>query len=391
MRRFVCLASAIVIGAAAEVGASLIQTPFIAARDSSMVGNVVASPTNGGSILLVNPAGVVGEQGWQAEAGVFAFRSDVDYENPAIDYKTSSSELVAIPTVWLGTGAFAPWHVGLGLYGTTGASFNFAGNPSAGFPNRFFSELAVMQLGLVAGREIASGLRVGIELSPTYSKIRARFPSPAGAVRFETDGMGIGGTAGVLYDLTPELTLGLAYRSPAIVYLRGDGKVGETRTDADIDLHLPQSVAFGFAYRLTERLTLNGTTRWTDYTQFEDGKFEFDEAPFLDQPLLRSTRATFRYGAALEYTVTETSVLRGGFSREEWMIEEAGMSPLLVDNSDILIGGGIGIDWDPLAVDVMVGVPYSEDRLVSADEQPAFPGRYEQEGLVFGVNATYRF
>lgn len=377
--------------APALAAASLIQLPFIGGRDTAMVGNVVATPENGGSILLQNPAGIVGLQGSVAEASAFLFRPDVKYENAANGFKTTSSELAVAPAVFLGSGALAPWYLGAGLYGTTGASFNFPGSAAAGFPNRFLGELTVIQLGLVAGRELTPGLRVAIELSPTYGRIRAHFPSPLGPVSVDTDGLGIGGTIGFLYDVSEATTLGLAYRSPSVVYLRGDGEAGPASTDTDLNLHLPQSVAFGFAYHLTPKLTLGTQARWTDYPQLTEGTLEFSRAPALNQPLLRDTRATFRYGAALEYAANDITKLRCGVSREQWMIEEKAMSPLLLDNSDVLLGGGLGIDLHPFFVEAMLGIPVSEDRVISASENPTFAGRYSQEGIVWAIGARYRF
>lgn len=390
LSKLVSLALAAGLCAAPRAVASLIQIPFISPRDGSMAGNVVATPWNGGSILLTNPAGVVGLEATEVEASVFMIRDEVDYENPEAGYRTSSSELPMAPVVWLGTQVLDPWYAGVGLYGTTGASFNFAGSPAIGIENRFLSELTVIQLGIVAGREVMPGLRVALELSPTYGKVRARFGSPLGPVRFDTDGAGIGGSAGLLYDLGTGTTLGLSYRSPAVVWLRGDGNAGPTHTDADLDLHLPQSVAFGLAHAVTERLTVAAQARWTDYPEFEEGGFEFSNAPALNQPFIRSARSTFRWGAGLEYAVHEIAKLRCGFSREEWMIEEEAMSPLLLDGSDILATAGLGIDVRPLRVDFMVGLPTVEDRIVTADRS-AFPGRYEHEGLVWSIGAGYRF
>src|SRR5207248_8805208 len=161
------------------------------------------------------------------------------YTNAAIGFDTKSSEIPVAPTVWISTDRLAPWTVGAGVYGSVGVSYNFPGDPAAGIPNRLFSEFTVLQLGLVAGREIAPGLRFAVQPAPTYGKIRAHFPTPEGPVSLDIDGFGIAGSLGLIYDWTDDTAFGVAYRSPGIIYMSGPGEVGEVRDDPTLHLHLP--------------------------------------------------------------------------------------------------------------------------------------------------------
>ena len=80
-----------------------------------------------------------------------------------------------------------------------------------------------------------------------------------------------------------------------------------------------------------------------------------------------------------------------GASREEWMMEEESLSPLLYDTSDVLIGVGGSFASPRWKVDAVIGRPITEDRVVTADRNPRFPGRYENGGGVVGLSVTYRF
>ena len=51
-----------------DAQASFLQAPQIGGRDGGLAGNVVAAPSDGGSILLFNPAGVVGRPGTEVMA-----------------------------------------------------------------------------------------------------------------------------------------------------------------------------------------------------------------------------------------------------------------------------------------------------------------------------------
>jgi long-subunit fatty acid transport protein len=379
----------IVGGAGAE--ASIISAPSIGTADT-MVGNLnVAEPHDGESILLHNAAGVADLRGTEVRASVFFLFSEGKYANPAIGYEEKSSEVPIAPVLWLGTDALGDWKIGAGLYGTTGASYSFGGDPALGIPNRFLSELSVIQLGLVAGREVAPGLRIGFQLAPTYSSEKVRIGTPLGPVSFDLDGFGISGTAGILYDLGERTTFGVGYRAPGIVYTSGDADVGEAKDEVDFDFHTPQSVTFGLAHRFTERVTVYAHSRWSDYTEFEKSIFDFERTDALDQPLVSKAKDRFRYGAGIAVELAEGLRVACGASREEWMMEEESLTPLLYDTSDVLVGVGGSFASPRWKVDAVIGRPITEDRVVTADSNPRFPGRYEVKGGVAGLSITYRF
>jgi long-chain fatty acid transport protein len=387
-----CAAVAVGIGIAAAAQASVIVAPTIGGRNSSLVGSDVATPEDGPAILLSNPAGAVGQPGTRVNSSLFVIFFDGQYSNPDIGYDTKSSETPVAPTLWLSTDRLAPWTLGMGVYGSVGAAFNFPGNPAAGIPNRFYSETTIIQLGLIAGREILPGLRLAIQPAPTYGKIRAHYPSPLGAVSFDIDGFGIAGVVGLLYDWTPDTRLGLSYRTPGIVYMSGDGEVDSLPDHVDLHLHLPQSVSFGFAHDLTPRLMLSASARWTDYSQFEEGQLDFRDNPLLSRGPFTSTRATFRYGAGGEYELmTEHVWLRGGVSREAWMMEASSLSPIIYDATDVLLGLGLGGAYQRWTIDMVIGLSVIEDRLISSEKNPAFPGNYDLSGGVAGISIAYRF
>ncbi|MBI2964353.1 MAG: outer membrane protein transport protein [Deltaproteobacteria bacterium] len=387
------LGAATLAWTATSAEASVISSPSLGGRNSGMGGADVATPEDGPGILLSNPAGVVGQSGTRFNVSWFTIFFDGHYQRPDLGYDTKSSEIPIAPTLWLSTDRLAPWFVGAGVYGSVGASFNFPGNPAVGIPNRFFSEMTTIHLGLVAGREIAPGLRLAIQPMPTYGRARAHYPSPFGPVSFDIAGAGIAGMVGLLYDVDERTTLGVGYRSPGIVYMSGDGEVGPAAEHVDWNLHLPQSVNFGLARQITPRLLVAANARWTDYGQFEKGQLDFRAAEHaaLDHGPFSATRATFRYGLGLEYALVKDHVwLRGGASREQWMMEGSSLSPVIYDTGDVLFAIGLGAAYANWGVDFIAGIPYQEDRVVTAAENPAFPGRYSGGGGVAGISVTYR-
>jgi long-subunit fatty acid transport protein len=370
-------------------GASLIQVPDIGGRNTALGGNDVAYPTDGPGILLSNSAGAVDQTGTSLNYSLLVAFSNARYTNGATGYDTKSSEVPVLPTLWLSSDYFAPWHVGVGLYGSVGAAFNFPGSPAAGVPNRFFSELTILQLGLVAGREIAPGLRVAVQPAPTYGRLRVHFPSPLGPVSYDVQGMGMSGGIGLLYDVGGA-TLGVSYRSPGIVYMSGDGDIANVGEDVRVRFHTPQSVAFGFARDLASGLKLVAEARWSDYSEFEKSTVRFDHTHALDSPVIAASRDTFRYGVGLDYAMADWAHIRAGISREPWMIEASALSPLLSDYTDTWAAIGASFDVGRWTIEGTIGDGVYEDRVVTASDNPTFPGHYQLEAAIAGFAITYR-
>ena len=383
----------LVLAACGEAAASSIIASAASVSDISITGNVVAIPYDGPRAMVHNPAGVSLVDGTTFTYSIFAFNLQGDYANREIGFDQSSSETGIAPLLWLGTDALAPWHVGVGAYGAFGTSFNFNGDPEAGFPNRFLGESSVITLGIVAGREILPGLHFGIELAPNFGQAKSRFGSPLGPVSWDLAGPGIGGNVGLLYQATEALSLGVGYRSPARVFMSGDGDVGETDDDVDLTLHLPQHVEFGFAYGVADWITFTAQARWTVYEQCEDGTIDYSRTNALVTPFIADARTTFRYGAGVELAFTESSIVRLGVSHEEWMMEGSSLSPLLFDTTDTYVGSGLLVRLnDHWTVSGTLSTVFAEDRVVTADEQTLFPGRYKFAiPITAGFQIDYRF
>ncbi len=379
--------------AASSASAASIVVSAPGGSDASIIANVVATPDDGPRTLNHNPAGVTLVRGTELTYSLLAAPVSGRYSNRASGYDGKSDELALLPCLWVGTDALDPWYAGVGLSGTVGSTFAFPGNPSAGFPNRFLAESSVAQGGLVLGREIAPGIRAGVELSPSFSRAKARFPTPLGPVRYDLDGFGVGGAVGLLYEASDRLSLGVGYKAPGRVWMSGDADVGMTDDEVDFVFHVPQQVEFGLAYHVTPDTLVAAQARWTDYTDFEGAKVDFRRTNALDSPFIASAHARFRWGAGIETMLTESSAIRFGFSHEPWMMDPKSLSPLLYDGSDWYLGTGVIVrlteNWKLTGVITYV---YSEDRVVTAEDQKAFPGRYEFAiPITVGFQIDYRF
>lgn len=370
---------------------SAIEAPHGAARDADLAGNTVAAPDDGGSILLINPAGVVGRARDEALVAVLAFGFNASYENEATGYEGKSARTPVALDLWYGLGEYAGWSFGVGAYGALGAAFDLPADPDIGQTSPFTGELAILNGGLVAGRQLTPNLKFGIQLSPAYGKQRVRSPTPLGTMDFKADGFGLSGIVGLVYTPTPALSLGLAYRTTGFVDMKGDGSVGGVEQDVETHFVTPQNVTGGVAYQWTDKLRVMGQLRWIRYEDFERGDLEFDETTALDQPVMSHTRNRIRWGVATEYQLVPNSTLRAGYTEGKAMMEDDALMPIMFDLDNKMIMLGYEIDYGKFMVGFTTGYMHLKTRRVSAEDNMMAPGRYTSDSDVSaGVRVTWK-
>lgn len=372
--------------------ASFIVVPHTSGADGAMSGNTVASPYDPGSASATNPAGVASDVAHQIMVAVAPMNFTARYSNQATGYNQTSSETVALLNFWYGLGEWRGWKMGIGIYGAAGAAFNLAAEPENGVNNRYLGTLTVVNIGFTIGRKLSDDLRIGFQLTPRYGTQELETPTPLGTAQFEIGGFGITGAVGLVYDLTDDVSLGLAYQTPGVLYLDGEASVGGNDQSVDHELITPQAVNLGVAYQWTPKLQVLAQASWTDYEQFENGEVDWSETDVLDQPIISNARSTIRWGAGFAYEILPDSTLRLSFTYETWMIEPDAMRPYLFDSRDLMVMAGYHIHYDTVGLGFIVGYADNSDRHVSPAEAgpQGFPGHYSLDtDLMAGIHITW--
>ena len=397
--------------------ASQITVPTVSASDAMVAGNTVAHPQNALTGIFHNPAHLSVLPN-QFSSGVFTIRFQPSFENdrgiylpdalpPGVDpeavrtaggfrpspdrvgrYDSTSREFPMAPNVGYATDRFAPFSVGIGMYGSLGFSFNHDAAPEHGVPNNFFTELVSVSLAPAVSYSLAHNLHVGAAINPTYGRMRSKAPTPVGRLDLDVRGPGVFGTLGVLYQPTPKLNLGLTYKTPGKIWMFGNARVGGGGDDATVFFNIPQNVKIGFAYRVTERVTVLGQARWSHLSVFDETRIRFDKNTMLNQTAVERAKNRWRIGGGLLYDVCDWLTLATGVSYEPWAIEDDSLRPTLSDTTDVGFSFGGQITRGPWIIDLVGGIMHTEDRRADPGENPYTPGRYSLEATMAGVQVT---
>ena len=388
-RRLLLLAVMIII--ANHVQSSMIVAPHGSGRSGDLSGVNVAAPDDGSSALITNPAGVVSDAKNQALIAIQPGSLPVDYSNTSTGYNGRGSTPYAALDVWYGLGERWGWSMGVGAYGAVGAAFDLPSEPAINHDG-YLGKLAQINFAVNVGKEVHPGIRVGLQLAPSYVSQKTKSPSPLGEVSFDADGFGFSYAAGVVYEPIENWSFGLMYRSKGKAELEGDGKVGAARQDVSVNFVTPQYLTTGLAWWLSKDFRLMANLRWTDYEDFEEGEFESKQFPALNGPLMSKTHNRTRWGIAFEYRILPRSWLRAGYTQGRAMIDDSAVRPNMFDNDNKMLMLGYEIEYSDLMVGFTFGLATQDVRKVSANENPNFSGRYESADTVFnaGARVTWR-
>ena len=140
---------------------------------------------------------------------------------------------------------------------------------------------------------------------------------------------------GLMYDITPKTTLGVAYRSEVDIDVEGDadfkvptaaapvlssGAFVDTGLAASITLPQSFSVSITHSY---EKLKVLADITWTGWSSFDELRIEYDNPNQPDSVTTEEWEDTFRYSIGLDWQQSEKLTLRTGIAFDETAVPSA--------------------------------------------------------------------
>ncbi|MCC6850262.1 MAG: outer membrane protein transport protein [Deltaproteobacteria bacterium] len=383
-------ALAALVVAAAPAAASQLLAPTAGARDGALTGATGAAPTDLMSAFFQNPAGLalLGAPQATVGGGLLFMRQELSTD---FGYHETTDNVALAPSAGVALPLAHGLTVGFGIFGAVGSKFDFKREPDVGVPRDSFTELGVVTLAPTVAWQPREDLAIGVELNPLFGDLKNHVPTPDQSLRWRLRGPGVQATLGLLYRFHPQWRVGLTYKTPGKIWMRGTVGVAGQREDLHFDFDVPQQFAVSLAWQPLPTLTLMAFGRWTDTSTFEHSTFRFQDTPALDSPFAPETQDVYRWGAGVEWRVHPRVALRSGVARGQNALEPRSVSPLLVDFNDLILGAGGGIDVGSWTIDLAGGIGILDDRKIDATEARAFPGRFGASGTVAFWQLTRRF
>ena len=254
------------------------------------------------------------------------------------------SPLPDVPDLILGLGGFAQGGVGF-RYNDLLTDF--------GNRDRVAAILGVLRIAPALAYRPSDKLRLGISASVNYAEAEQDVlpaSSNAESVFFGTrlsdlSGVSYSWKAGLQYDISESMTLGLAYSAPTKLNLRsghatvnfdsiGLGRVRYGNAEVD-GMALPEEIGIGLAWQLSPQLTVGADFNWYSWSDGIGSVTTRLSRPKAAAPSDKVVnRADFAgkdngsQSIAVQYAIDDARTLYGGISHTENVLEARGLSPL---------------------------------------------------------------
>jgi len=289
-----------------------------------------AAGTDEAASIIHNPASAVRLEGNQLFGAVGALIPKVEFDvqdsRPIIgdgDGGQAGEPAPLASAAYVFDSGSDKWSAGLSVEALAGAGLDY-NNDWVGRYQVTEVSLQVLGLGATAAYRLTDKLSVGIKPQVYYATLEQKLQLPLGVFadrgdpRAKVDGndVGFAGMAGVLYEFSPATRLGVAWQSKFDIEFDGDVKVngdaGEVSINSDTKQTLAQYVRAALHHDLDDRLGLDFTVGWDDWSEMGDILISVDTGGGI--PLQTDWKDTYHYAAGFQYKLDDQWDLTAGMA-----------------------------------------------------------------------------
>ena len=368
-------------------------------------GGAFVARANDPSAIYFNPAGLAFIGGAHLYGGVTLIAPQVSFFGPSQLNVNTESKMISQ--------TFTP----INVYGTyqivDGLTFGIGVNNPFGLGTEWNSDwigkyittkvdLSTFFVTPTVGYRISDNLSVGVGVNYVTGKVTLDrdvaipFNSPPPVVSLSLKATSYGFNVGVLYKLSPVVSVGASYRSQVKLDATGTATFSPNYTqlslpggDITSSLTLPATGFVGVSYRAMDNLELEADYQYVGWSCFKELSvtFKADNSVSTDPENYQDTYI-IRVGG--QYTIGSIQ-LRAGYLYDHTPIQTAYLYPMLPDANRNGINLGVGYELtDNLSVDISY-MFLKFDQRVASNTVDAFDGTYNASANLLGVDLGYSF
>ena len=206
------------------------------------------------------------------------------------------------------------------------------------------------------------------------------------------DDLGVGFNLGVVYQINPQVKIGVAYRSEVEINVDGDADFtvpgsnpalnaviagsGGLFDDSDIEatVDLPESFSVSLSYEVGEFTWLFDWTR-TGWSSYDELRVEYDNPAQPDSVTTNDWDDSDRYSIGLDYRYSDKMILRTGVAYDETPVPSAELrTPRLPGNDRTWVSFGVTYIVNPkMSFDVGYSHLFIDDADINNEFESSVP------------------
>lgn len=422
--RVVVLAWVLVLLLAQHGGAAGFGIYEWSARGNALGGATVGRADDP-SAVASNPAGITQLDG-------IRFLGGMTFIHPVVDVRTGATWTSSDPdALWTPPHLYATARVndrlslGVGAFSRYGLGSVF----DEDWPGRYNSYEAIIRsvsVTPVMAYRISDQWSAAVGLDATYlqftkqqkianAAISPLIPAGDNNLKLDADGTGYGFVAGLHYRPCPYARLGLTYRSPVSMKVRGDadftrsaGYAAAAGMNPMLDawlrdsrawgtVTLPDSLSFGLAISPWDKLSIEAGFVYTWWSTYDALTVHYAQPVIPGGKTQTSSPKNWgdvwRFTLGLEYAVLPWLDLRAGYVFDQSPVPDDTIDYMVPANDRHLYNAGIGFHWDHWTVDLNYTYLVIVDRDIDArPKDGVLPGEIDDgHAHMVGVSVGYAF
>jgi len=385
---------------------------------SLAMGHTGVALINSSELVFFNPAGLVFlENKLSISAGGFGVFSDVIYQNKATGAFTETDNPIGTPIYLYASYQITDWMaLGLGIYTPFGSSVEYP-DDWAGSHLVNNIELQAIFIQPTVSFKISDVFSIGggpiyVNGSVNFNRNLSRSLTDLDGNRSEVtlDVTGVtawGWTAGAMFKLSDDLTIGANYKSE-IILETDDADVNFENipnspltpfadTKATANLPLPAEMTVGLSYDFCDKWTFAFDFNRAFWDVYESLDIDFVDPNIPDSQSARNYKNASTYRFGLQYDATKMFTLRAGYYFDESPVQDGFFAPETPRNDSNGYTAGLTFNLSKrFQIDASFlylhfkEVDASYDAYFESGVQAPFNGTYKSSVFVPGLGVTYK-
>jgi long-chain fatty acid transport protein len=375
-------------------------------------GEAFVAQADDASAIYYNPAGLTQVKGTQITSGGMLILRDIKFSG------AGGSDRLTEP-------AFTPhffaasdfgmekWRFGLGAFVPYGNSVDWRAGPFSTILRK--TQLTVYNIAPTVAYQFNDHFSLWAALNVYQGSTEQQFDFspliPGSRSEFKGDGDAVGATAGLMWKINEQHTIGIVYRSPFSINFDGRAKNTKagpytTSADASATIEFPQQVAGGYAFRPIKKLKLEVDVEWTNWETLNTVKLHSKDPIVKSDPRTKipfKWQDSFFYEAGGQYDLADHWAVRAGYIFSQNTVPTSTFSPSLPDSNRHIFSVGLGYDSKKdtvlfnkagLSVDLVYQYALSDNRTIEAGQSAASPyvdGTWKSSSHSVMVTTTLKF
>ncbi|MCW8981198.1 MAG: outer membrane protein transport protein [Altibacter sp.] len=387
-------------------------------QKSLAMGHTGVAVINSSELVFFNPAGLVHlENKLNISAGVSGVFSNVAYQNEMTGESAVTDSPTGTPLYLYASYQANDWLAfGIGVYTPFGSTVSYEDDWAG---SHLVNNIDLQAIFIQPTISFKIGDYLSIGGGPIYVTGSVNFNRNLNRTLTDLDGnraevtidaSGIsnwGWTAGAMFKLSEDLTLGANYRSQIKLNAEGGDADFENvpnspltpfqDTTFDATLPLPAEMTVGISYEFCDKWLFAFDFNRAFWDVYESLDIDFANENIPDSRNLRNYKNASTYRFGLQYEATDMFTLRAGYYFDESPVREGYFAPETPRNDSNGYTAGLTFNvGDSFQVDASFlylhfkEVDASYDYYFENGQAAPFSGRYKSNAFIPGLGVTYK-